>query len=71
MDGLNKQPDNAAIAIVARDFEPTRIEQELLARTFDLVSEMRSDAPASHQTTTDQFLVERSSTTTKMRRRAA
>jgi len=44
MDDSLRQAGNDAIAMVARDFDPVRIEQQLLARAFDLVckAEMRT-----------------------------
>lgn len=37
MDGSRNHARNEVTAVVARKFEPTRIEHELLAQTFDLV----------------------------------
>lgn len=37
MDGSKKLASSDATAVVAREFEPTRIERELLAQTFDLL----------------------------------
>jgi len=44
MDDSLRQAGNDAIAMVARGFEPVRIERQLLARAFDLVckAEMRA-----------------------------
>ena len=37
MDGSGNRAGNDVTTIVAREFQPTRIEQELLAQAFDLV----------------------------------
>ncbi len=37
MDGPRNHARNDVTAVVAREFEPTRIEHQLLAQTFDLV----------------------------------
>ena len=37
MDGAWSGASNARTAVVAREFEPSRVEQELLYRAFDLV----------------------------------
>jgi len=46
MDNLSKQAGSGAIAMMARGFEPVRIERQLLARAFDLVCESRTQVSA-------------------------
>ena len=42
MNDSSKQAGSGAIAMVARGFEPVRIERQLLARAFDLVCESQA-----------------------------
>ena len=42
MDELKMQAQKDVTSSVARDFEPTRIERQLLARAFDLLCEFHS-----------------------------
>jgi hypothetical protein len=37
MDGRSNRAGNGATAVVAREFQPTRIEHALLAQAFDLI----------------------------------
>lgn len=52
MDDSRVQACNDATAMVTRGFEPVRIEQQLLARAFDLVCEV--DLQTSTQRVTEQ-----------------
>jgi len=75
MDDRPMQALADATAMVARDFEPVRIEHQLLARAFDLVCEMetRISSPPSEVTeqSTDEQMTEQSASIDVERRRAA
>jgi len=75
MDDRPMQALACATAMVARDFEPVRIERQLLARTFDLVCEIDArtslllQEEAEHST--DDQTTEQSASINVERRRAA
>jgi len=70
MDDMRMQTRNDAISLVARDFEPTRIERQLLARAFDLLCEFQSNPTATlHRD--DQLTSNQSACPDFDRRRAA
>lgn len=75
MDDRPMQALADATAMVARDFEPVRIEHQLLARAFDLVYERatRTSLPLSERTeqSTDEQMREQSASIDVERRRAA
>ena len=56
MDGSRNNTRNDVTAVVAREFEPTRIEHELLAQTFDLACKdaVATQAVSSRSSTTSQ-----------------
>ena len=75
MDDRQVQARMDATAMVARDFEPVRIEHQLLARAFDLVCEIeaRTSFPLREVTepSTDDPSPEDSASIDLERRRAA
>lgn len=71
MDDSRMQARRDAIAMVARDFEPVRIERQLIARAFDLVCEMDMRTSRRTQGVTEQALAEQLATSNMERRRAA
>ena len=70
MDDMKMPARNDATSLVARDFEPTRIERQLLARAFELLYEIQSQ-PTVASPRTDQLVSEQSACTEFDRRRAA
>ena len=52
MDGSRSYACNHVTAVVAREFEPTRIEHQLLTQTFDLVCKAVVTQEASTNSTT-------------------
>ena len=71
MDDSWMQARSDATAMVARDFEPVRIERQLIARAFDLVSEIDMRTSRPMQGVTEQAMAERLATSNMERRRAA
>ncbi len=67
MDDSAKQAIQGAIAMVARGFEPVRIERQLLARAFELVCEVELRAASL----SDLTMADPSRTGNVERRRAA
>ena len=47
MDDMRTQARNDVTSQVARDFQPTRIERQLLARAFELLYEIQSQPTAA------------------------
>ena len=70
MDDMRMHARNDATSVVARDFEPTRIERQLLARAFELLCEIQSQ-PTAASPRNDQLVSEQSACTEFDRRRAA
>jgi len=66
MDDSPRQASKGAIAMVARGFEPVRIERQLLARAFELVCEVELRASSL----SDFTVAEPSGTGNVERRRA-
>ncbi len=54
MDDLRMPAWSDATAMVARDFEPTRIERQLLVRAFELLCEIQSSHHGSDQLVSKQ-----------------
>jgi hypothetical protein len=70
MDDMRTQARNDATSLVARDFEPTRIERQLLARAFELLCEIQSQ-PTAASPGNDQLVSEQSPCVEFAKRRAA
>ena len=58
MDDLRLQARNEATSKVARDFEPTRIERQLLAHAFELVYEIHTHTVPKPPQEDEQSIVE-------------
>ena len=74
MDGLQKQDGEGATAVaamVARGFEPVRIERQLLARVFDLVCEIEKPASQSVAAIPERAIAEQQIAGSLARRRRA
>ncbi len=71
MDGLQKQDGEGATAVVARGFEPVRIERQLLARVFDLVCEIEKRASQSVAGIPERPIAEQQIAVSSARRRRA
>ncbi len=67
MDDSPRQASKDAMAMVARGFEPVRIERQLLARAFELVYEVELRASCL----SDLTMADPSSTGNVEKRRAA
>ncbi len=75
MDDSRMQARTVVTAMVARDFEPVRIERQLLARAFDLVCEVDTQTHGPTQevaepSTTDQAAEQPASIDIERRRAA-
>lgn len=71
MDDSSKQAGNDAMAIVARSFEPARIERQLLAHVFDLVCEAERLGSSSASSLGDCSIAKPSTVGNVERRRVA
>ena len=61
MDDMRMHARNDATSLVARDFEPTRIERQLLARAFELLCEIQSQPTENAEDLAEkQFLMYKS-----------
>ncbi len=47
MDGVFRSAGNSVTAVVVRQFTPSRIERQLLARVFELVCEVQGEIQQS------------------------
>lgn len=70
MDDSRMRAGRDVIAMVARGFEPVRIERQLLARAFDLVCDMEGSTQSTRGVT-EQSMSERPVTHNIERRRVA
>jgi hypothetical protein len=70
MDDTRMHARNDATSLVARDFEPTRIERQLLARAFELLCEIQPQ-PTAASPRNDQLVSGQSACTEFDRRRVA
>lgn len=68
MDELRKLASRDVIARVARDFEPVRIERQLLARAFDLACESKKRAGQPTPRTSDDTAAKRQAGDAERRR---
>lgn len=71
MDDSLRQAGNDAMAMVARSYEPVRIERQLLSRTFDLVCDVRAPMSASTPRSDDTAISAQPFTEEIERRRVA
>ena len=67
---MHARNDATSLSLIARDFEPTRIERQLLARAFELLCEIQSQ-PTAASPHNDQLVSEQSVCTEFNRRRVA
>ena len=70
MDDTRMHARNDATSQVARDFQPTRIERQLLARAFELLYEIQSQ-PTAASSRNDQLILDQSACAEFDRRRSA